>query len=174
MKLIIKSFDQYLRSKGLRFEAIVIGGAALNIMDVTNRLTRDVDLIDPRIPQEVKEASIGFLKDSKFKLQENWLNNDAISLTKDLPDKWRLRVQKIYEGKSLTLYTLGRLDLLKTKLYALCDRATDFSDCVKLAPSKKEIEECFSWVLKGDANPLWPARVNEMIGQLKQELGIDG
>jgi hypothetical protein len=36
MKPVIESFDNYLNSKRLKFEAIIIGGAALNIMDVTS------------------------------------------------------------------------------------------------------------------------------------------
>lgn len=73
----------------------------------------------------------------------------------------------------MQLFTLSRTDLLRTKLYALCDRGLDFDDCLKLAPTKEEIEHCLPWVLQGDANPLWPKRVEEMIGELKAKLGIN-
>lgn len=47
MKSVILEFDRFLKKRGLEFSAVVIGGAALNIMDVTTRLTKDVDLIRP-------------------------------------------------------------------------------------------------------------------------------
>jgi hypothetical protein len=143
-------------------------------MNVTSRVTRDADLLDPTIPQKIKALSIQFpLAYPDFKLSNDWLNKGPISLQRDLPEGWRADLQKIFAGKAICLSTLGRLDLLKTKLYALCDRGTDFDDCVKLAPSLEGINECLPWVLKGDANPLWPERVNEMITELKKELKIN-
>ena len=57
MKEIIVEFDMYLESIGLTFEAVIIGGAALNILDISSRKTKDVDCLDPQIPREIKEAS---------------------------------------------------------------------------------------------------------------------
>jgi hypothetical protein len=174
MKSIIATFDDFLKERGLAFRAIVIGGAALNIMDVTTRFTKDVDLIDPEIPAEIKQASVEFVKvHPEFNLQENWFNNGPISLIRDLEDGWRENIVSIYKGVALELLTLGRIDLLKSKLYALCDRGVDFNDCVNLAPTDQEIGECMPWLLQGDGNPLWPDRVKEMIEALKEELKKD-
>lgn len=172
MKDVIKEFDLYLDSKNLEFNAIVIGGAALNIMDVTTRVTKDVDLIDPEIPEEIKKASVEFITaHPEFNLDKDWLNNGPISIIRDLPTDWRLRAVEIFKGKSIILSTLGRSDLLKTKLYALCDRGIDLADCIQLKPTLDEINEALPWVLKGDASELWPDRVNEMINALKEKLG---
>lgn len=171
MKDVIKEFDLYLESKNLEFRAIVIGGAALNIMDVTTRVTKDVDLIDPEIPEEIKKASVEFITTyPEFNLDKDWLNNGPISIIRDLPKDWRLRTVKIFKGQSIILSTLGRSDLLKTKLYALCDRGIDLADCIQLKPTLDEIDEALPWVLKGDANELWPDRVNEMMDALKEKL----
>ncbi len=142
MKTVIKAFDQLLAQQNLEFSAIVVGGAALNIMDITSRVTKDVDLIDPKIPPKIKDASLEFVKTHpELSLHENWFNNGPISLIRDLDDGWRRQVKLIYKGEALELFTLGRIDLLKSKLYALCD-----------------------------GNPLWPERVHEMTEALKDEL----
>lgn len=76
----------------------------------------------------------------------------------------------IFKGESLTLYTLSRLNLLRTKLYACADRAIDYQDCVAMAPTKEELEACKEWVLAGDAHELWPKRVEEVFIQLSKDL----
>lgn len=60
MKLAISLFDKFLSDRKLEFRAIIIGGAALNLMGVISRETRDVDFLDPEIPAEIKKAQKGF------------------------------------------------------------------------------------------------------------------
>lgn len=87
MKQVIARFDSYLSYLGLDFEAIIIGGAALNIMDIITRETKDVDFLDPEIPEKIKKASVDFaLKNPDLKLAvHEWINNGPKSLTRDLP-----------------------------------------------------------------------------------------
>jgi hypothetical protein len=42
-------------------------------------------------------------------------------------------------GKKLRLQTLGRKDLLRVKLFALCDRGIDLGDFLALAPTEEEL-----------------------------------
>ncbi len=46
----LNRFDQYLSIRGLRFEAVAIGGAALNLLGVVSRQTKDCDILFPEIP----------------------------------------------------------------------------------------------------------------------------
>lgn len=174
MKVAIQRFDSYLNDLGLVFEAIIIGGAALNIMDVITRQTKDVDFLDPDIPEEIKRASEEFAAiNLDLKLDaKNWMNNGPKSLTRDLPDGWRNDLQKIYEGEALCLWTLGRLNLLRSKLYAYADREIDYDDCMALNPTMKELDECKEWVLAGDANEMWPDRVDFIFQKLKEDLKL--
>lgn len=121
----IEAFDRHLFDLGLRFEAVVIGGAALGLMGVIQRL---------------------------------------------LPG-WRARLERVFEGQALVLQTLGRLDLLSTKLFALCDRGTDFADCVALAPSPGELEATLPWLEQQDGNEQWPEHVRETLAGLARSLG---
>jgi hypothetical protein len=90
-----------------------------------------------------------------------------------LPPGWRVRVQLAYEGAAVRLDTLGRADLLKTKLFALCDRGTDLADCLALAPTAAELSEALPWVAWQDANPDWPAHVGATLADLQRRLGHD-
>ena len=144
-------------------------------MDVISRQTKDVDFLDPDIPEEIKKASENFaIKNPTLKLDpKNWMNNGPKTLINDLPKDWRNDLQKIYEGKSLTLWTLGRLNLLRTKLYAYADREIDYNDCIALNPTGLELDQCFAWVLKGDMSELWPERVEFIFKKLKKDLKIE-
>ncbi|MGZ3770405.1 MAG: DUF6036 family nucleotidyltransferase [Bdellovibrio sp.] len=88
---IIKEFDHYLAEKGLSFDAIIIGGAALSILGVISRQTQDVDVLDPQIPEDILSASKEFAHKFKVKntsLNENWLNHGPESLRNYLRPKW--------------------------------------------------------------------------------------
>jgi hypothetical protein len=57
---IVLAFDQHLAERRLQFDAVVIGGAALNLLGVVSRLTKDCDIPHPEILNEIAEASRGF------------------------------------------------------------------------------------------------------------------
>jgi len=120
----IARFDSFLHERGLGLEAVVVGGAALGLLGVTDRQTRDVDVLQPA-----------------------------------------------FSGTALTLRALGRTDLLKTKLFALCDRGTDLPDCVALEPTADELAEAQAWVALQDANPGWPDHVQRALDDLRGRLG---
>src|SRR5690606_30203171 len=101
---------------------------ALSILGVITRETRDCDVLYPSIPDNILIASQDFAKLQN--LETNWLNNGPATLTRDLPEDWLLRSQDIFKGEALNLKTLGREDLLCTKLFAFCDRGFDLDDCI--------------------------------------------
>lgn len=63
MKEVIAAFDDFLRNQDLSFEAILIGGAVLNLLDISSRKTKDVDCLDPDLYPEIKMASEEFTKE---------------------------------------------------------------------------------------------------------------
>ena len=175
MREAIEKFDKFLKIKNLSFDAIIIGGAALGLLGIISRETHDVDFLDPQIPLEIKNASIEFAKlnpDMNL-VALDWINNGPRSLIRDLPRGWRADLQLVFQGEAMKLRTLGRLNLLRTKLYAFADRGIDFQDCVALSPTLKELEDCKEWVLAGDSNELWPDRVNVIYTQLIKELKLE-
>lgn len=175
VKNTIQRFDEYLCNKQLQFSATIIGGSALVILEIISRDTRDVDCLI-EIPENVKKASVEFarlLRNEGVNIIDDWLNSGPLDLTKDLPQGWQLRISPLYKGVSLDLQTLGRGDLLKTKLFAMCDRQQDIDDCILFKPTLAELKEAFIWVKKRDANPLWEKHVFTSFCDLSQRLGYE-
>jgi hypothetical protein len=170
----IAEFDAHLHACGLALEAVVIGGAALALLGVTDRQTRDVDVLHPDLPEPVLEAAKAFAASQRkagSHLADGWLNNGPAQLREILPAGWEQRLQPAFSGNALTLHAPGRDDLLKTKLFALCDRGTDLPDCIALAPTRRELLEAQAWVALQDTNPGWPAHVRRTLDDLRGRLG---
>ncbi len=170
----IEAFDAWLATRSLHLDAIVVGGSALALLGVTDRHTRDFDILHPELPEEIARAAREFavhLRREGVELADDWLNNGPMQLARVLPDGWRLRVQVAFTGISLTLTTLGRADLLKTKLFALCDRGTDLADCIAMSPTAEELEAAEPWLAVRDANPMWPDHVHTTLDDLRRRLG---
>lgn len=173
-KETIERFDRFLEAERLGLEAVVIGGVAMAFLGVTSRQTKDCDVLVPEVPSAVVDAARRFAERERSAgnpLDDGWLNNGPESLADVLPPGWRDHVLTLYEGRALHLLTLGRVDLLRSKLFALCDRALDLQDCIALRPSDEELEEILPWLARQDANPGWPEHVRATIADLRRRLG---
>jgi hypothetical protein len=169
LRPILESLDAKLQARGEPRELVVCGGGALLILNLIDRQTRDIDVITPELDLVLKEiaAEVG----QEFGLEPGWLNNGPASLARDLEQGWETRVQLIYQGKRLKMYSLSSRDLLASKLFAYCDRdEDDLSDILKMAPSISEIESLQGWVLARDASEFWPARVERCFKKLIERL----
>ena len=123
----IAAFDTFLAERSLTLDAVVIGGAALELLGVVSRQTRDCDILHPAIPTAIAEAARSFAARRRAEgdpLVDDWLNNGPASLADALPTGWQDRLHVVYAGRAITLRCLGRLDLLRSKVFALCDRGT--------------------------------------------------
>jgi hypothetical protein len=170
----IAGFDLFLFERGLSLEAVIIGGAALNLLGVVSRRTKDCDVLDPELPGPVVQAARDYARDVREKggvLRDDWLNNGPRSLLKALPSGWEARLQLAFEGKALVLMSLGRDDLLRSKLFALCDRGIDLDDCIALRPTPGELKAFAAWVEAQDLNPDWPTHVRRTLADLARRLG---
>lgn len=171
---MISKFDKFLSVHGAKFEAVIIGGSALIVLKIIQRETIDIDCLTPVISKHILDLAQEFRDlNPNLHLTEKWINNGPESLVRDLSPGWRERVEKIFEGKALTFFTLGRLDLLKTKLFAFCDRAIDFKDCIAMKPTAAELNDAIEWVKDRDANPEWPTHVEKQFIKLKKSLGYE-
>lgn len=52
----IEAFDAWLTRRSLTFEAIVVGGSARALLGVTNRQTRDFDILHPELRQPLESS----------------------------------------------------------------------------------------------------------------------
>jgi hypothetical protein len=136
-----------------RLEAVVIGGAALNLLGVVHHTTKDCDVLHPALSQAVVEAAKEFAALRRADgdvVADDWFNNGPQSLAPLLPTGWQERLVVVFEGDAIVLRSLGRLDLLRSKVFSLCDRALDLNDCVTLAPAPDELRELEPWLALQD------------------------
>ena len=77
----------------------------------------------------------------------------------------------VFAGRAITLRCLGRRDLLRTKLFALCDRGIDLGDCLALQPTAVELDAVAPWLERQDAHPGWGAHVRATLEDLRRRLG---
>ena len=54
---IIPLFDKFLVKQNLSLEAVLVGGAALALLGIIARETRDWDIIEPDLPLPLLEAA---------------------------------------------------------------------------------------------------------------------
>lgn len=166
--MIVPAFDRFLGERALSFSAIAIGGAALAIMNVIQRATRDLDLLESQIPSDISQAAKDFAR--AHSLSPDWLNCGPSSLARELPPDWRSSLVPLYSGNHLKLSTLSRLNLIRAKLWAMCDRMRDVDDLVALRPAKSEIQLAVDWVKPLDGNPNWSKHVELTADELRRRL----
>lgn len=151
-----------------------MGGSALVLLGIIDRPTREWTYSTPifrRRSPTLRAPSRSRCAGAVSSSQIPGSTMVPSSLSRVLPDGWRHRTQPAFSGRVLVLETLGRTDLLKTKLFALCDRGTDLADCMAFSPTAEELDEALPWVALQDANELWPAHVE--ILDLRRRLGHD-
>ena len=153
-------------NRSSRFSIVVCGGAALNALRLIQRTTKDVDivalmdssnqLVDPApLPEELLTAAKEVA--DTLNLPQNWLNNGPSSgdgglFRLGLPDGFKDRLVKDYQGEKLTVYLVSRLDQIYFKLYAAIDQFGSYhaSDLKQLLPSDEELLGAVRWATTHD------------------------
>lgn len=169
----LQLLDGTLKEMGVERDLFICGGAALILLRVSSRATMDVDVLSPQIDRTLSSAAEKVGKE--LGLQSNWLNNGPSDLLKYLGEGWEDRCSLSFDGLALKVFSLSRLDLIRTKFWAACDRMDDIPDILALRPSDEELTDAESWVLQCDASEVWPKIVRacrrEIARRMKQ--GVD-
>ena len=169
IKNVFESLSEELASRGLFRELTICGGAALIALNIIGRETKDVDVLIPKIDADLNLAAEKVAV--KLKLNNRWLNNGPAMLVHELPHDWKEKLEVIYKSENLIVKSIGRRDLIYSKLYAAADRIDDIEDLVSLRPTEEELKEAKELVLKQDASDIWHKIVDECVNNLKKRLG---
>lgn len=169
----VPDFDNFLEARGFSVSATVIGGAALQLMGIISRPTKDCDVLDPTLTADVLGAARDYATEQSPQLAPDWFNNGPALLLRTLPIEWSTRLEPLYKGRALELKTLGREDFLRSKLFALLDRNIDLPDCIALAPTREELLSLLPWLNEQDGNEMWAEHVHDVIGGLARKLGYE-
>ncbi len=145
---------------------VVCGGAALNVLGVLHRPTKDIDVLalgreqeglvhleEPYLCEEIRKCVREIADD--FQLPEVWLNTGPRELfKKGLPEGIEKRLKKENYGSRLNVYWLSREDMVCLKLYAAASRSgrqqQHVQDLDMLRPNDNELEKALDWTLKQD------------------------
>jgi len=104
------------------------------------------------------------------------LRYDFVGVPGCLPEGWERRVQPLWRGNALDLQTLGRQDLLCTKLVALMDREEDLQDCIAMAPTPEELAAAWPFVQQYEGNQevrevYWIPKARAAYAEIRKALG---
>ena len=171
------------------FSLVICGGAALNAMHLIRRTTKDVDivalmgpqnqLIDPApLPQELLIAAKEVA--DTLNLPSDWLNNGPSSgdgglFRLGLPDGFKQRLVKNYQGEKLTVYFIHRLDQIHFKLYAAIDQFGSYhaADLKQLSPSDEELLTAIRWAITHDPSEGFRTAIEMFLREFGYERLVD-
>ena len=147
-------------------EILLIGGAAgmLTGQLPPQRVTLDCDVMhySPKQAQEAILEAAHRVADEQG-LPKNWFNSKAMQLNV-LPDGWQSRKVLIAKFETLTVYGVGRVDLLAMKFYA--NRPQDREDIIHMKPTPNEIDTIRKY-LNMLRVPSRKAHLDQVVGALK-------
>ncbi len=134
---LFSELDQFLFDNNESRSLTIYGGAALIALDILNRATFDINVFQPQLDKILLEAisAVG----EKHNFNEYWVNSAGKAFVSELPEGWRSRRASIYSGKALNIFSLGRSDLIFTKILAELDRQENMPDIIRLKPSLNEL-----------------------------------
>lgn len=144
------------------------GGAALIVLGLSQRATKDVDIValadDARTlfaPGPLPEHLLQAAKEVALTmtLATDWLNNgpsrdEGGLFQMGLPEGFAARLHARTYGTHLTVYFIDRIDQIHFKLYAAVDRGGYYtSDLEMLAPTDGELIDAARWAMTHDFSP---------------------
>lgn len=141
---------------------VVGGGSALLMQRLSNRPTKDVDVMALRewegnvisaypLPTAVKDAAAKVARE--LRLNSDWLNGAASLHGFDLsllPSSFWQEIDTREYGLNLKISFIGRPGLILLKLSAALgrDQRRDIEDLLTLKPNRAETEQSLRWVLR--------------------------
>ncbi len=177
----LNALGEILEAKGEFFAIVVVGGAALNLLGIVDRVTRDVDVIalgdppnsdnptlqepDEHLPPDLAAAAALVARD--FGLDADWLNTGpALQWKQGLPPGMEQRVRWHSYG-NLNVGIVDRRDLVLFKLYAAADstgpESVHYQDLIALNPSANELNTARDWIKTQDASRDFHEVVDQVI-----------
>lgn len=116
MKEALKALDEEAKAP---FSLLIGGGAAFILGHHISLSTIDIDGIPYKTKLSLSEIDSWVKKVAKrLKLPSDWLNTYFAAFTYSLPKDYGTRLARVFEGKHLKAFALGKEDLLIMKCFA--------------------------------------------------------
>jgi hypothetical protein len=177
---ILAALGEQLAAAGERYELVVIGGSGLLALGITERSTRDVDIVALRSGEELGSAEplpapLLAARDRvtrDFSLAADWLNAEPAGLLDlGLPEGFVDRLERRDYGAGLTVFLASRFDQIHFKLYALVDRGPGKheADLRALSPSEAELLAAARWTSTHDISEGYAGILRQVLAYLGVE-----
>jgi len=185
---VFAALGELLTAEGMEFGIVVLGGAALNLLGIVERTTRDVDVLaitsstledgllsltppEP-LPESLKRAIDRVARD--FRLPEDWVDTTmGLQLQTGLPPGLERRIHWSRYG-GLVVGLVDRYDLIYFKLYAAADSggpaSVHYQDLIALRPSSIELQEAATWVRKQDPSAGFSIILEQVMERLRADV----
>ena len=182
----LTAVGELLEARGEYFAIVIIGGAALNLHRIVERVTEDVDilafaqepgdgsrpsLVEP--PTPMPESLVNAIEQvaTDLNLLPNWLNTGpALQWRQGLPPDLDRRVEWRRFG-GLHVGLASRYDLIFFKLIAAADSMGPSSrhvqDLLALRPTDSELHQARRWVQGQDASPAFHDVLERVIAHVR-------
>lgn len=182
----LQAVGELLAAAGESYAIVVLGGAALNLLGIVARTTRDVDIVafasnpdtpakanlemPPKpLPAALARAIATVAID--FGLDPQWLNTGPdLQMKAGLPPGFQSRLEwRRYAA--LVVGIASPTDLIAFKLFAAADGAPEgrhVRDLVALRPTDEQLASAAEWVKTQDANTReFPRIVDEVVTHVR-------
>lgn len=164
LRAALELLGRLLEQRQQPVELAIIGGSGLILAGLTDRTTRDVDVValhrdgalhpadelPPTFFTAVRQVA------EELGLESNWLNTGPKDLLRfGLPDGFLARCER-RRFHGLTALIASRFDQVHLKLYAATDdgpRGRHFQDLLLLQPSSAELLMAGHWCRSHDPSP---------------------
>jgi hypothetical protein len=163
----LQAVGELLAAEGHTIGIVIVGGAALNLLGIVERTTRDVDVLAFAVPGKGDRPRL-------VEPPEDWLNTGpALQWRQGLPPGFETRVEW-RQFSALTVGIAGRYDLIFLKLYASADstgpESVHYQDLLRLQPSGDELDEAAQWVRTQDTSSAFARILEEVLSHAGKDL----
>lgn len=158
-----------------KWNLIVCGGAALSILNLVQRTTKDIDVIGKLVENKIDYANFDPIFNEQisiiaelFNLPSDWINTGPEDFIKTgLPEGIIERLITKNYGQNLSICFISRYDQIFLKLYASVDRGGyHVDDLIKLNPTEIELLNACKWVCEQDTSEGFYNLLKSMLEQI--------
>ena len=170
----LEMLGELLEDRGYHFDLVIVGGAALLLLDLISRSTLDLDALaviaegnrwktSKPLPVElvtaIRDVADALDLPRQPRDEKDWLNaGPSMLLQMGLPPGFKTRVT-IQRFGGLTVRIASRVDLIYLKLWSAtatargARRKVDVDDLRKLRPTREELRSALQWCAQKDGRP---------------------
>jgi hypothetical protein len=168
--LLCRLAEAYEALGGAALTIGICGGAALSVLGLVERTTRDIDLVTPEhLPPAFWQAAAAVA--AQLDLPDSWINQGPKELASmGLPEGFTTRAVTKRYGRRLTARYASRLDQIYFKVYAAVDRGGyHVDDLQKLQPTTEELIAAARWCMTHDVSAAFRSMLKSMFEALGYE-----